>query len=787
MRILKIVLCLLVFANTTANFAQDFTADWTGHYSYLDIKDVTKSQEKLYVAATNAVFTYDFISREIHTISTINGLSGDDITTVLYIEDKSILLIGYDNGLIQVYDEIDNSVFSVVDILEKQTIPAASKKINQFYRFEDVVYISTGFGISVYDINQLEFGDTYYIGPNNTQINVNQTTVFNGFIHAASSQGMYKGELANPNLIDAAEWQSINANNWVGIQKVQDNLYAALSNNKIYEVVNSNFIEKTTIQGTVSDFKSVDNHLVITATNLVKVYSNDFSEVYSTIIDVSEYSNLNTALIANQDEVFIGTKAIVNSGNAGLGILKTSYFDQDVYEEIHPTGPLKNRFFQININGNHLWGTHGGHNAILNFEIGDYRRTGLSYFNSEEWDNIPYKTFNESVANPFFLTGIVINPFNINQVYVTSYNSGLIELTNREITNYFNQDNSTLSPFYSNFYLTSKAVFNEDGELWVMNGRVDQPLNIYSNNQWSSFSFQDVIPDPFDENGFFDTVFDDSGNFFLGTHRFGIIGLNKNGNNITFNHLSEEEEGMPSPSVKTLTIDNNGQLWLGTDKGLRIVYNTDQFVNGEAEVDNIVVLDDGIARELLFQQYITDIEVDGSNNKWVATLDTGLYYFSSDGQETIFHFTKDNSPLPTNDILDVDIDDVNGVVYIATDKGMVSYKSEASKPQVTLENAYVYPNPVRPNFNIISDKVKIRDLSENVNIKILDIEGNLVAEAETNTNSRFKGYNLEIDGGTALWNGKNLGGNIVASGVYLIMLNDLDTFETKVLKVMVVR
>jgi flagellar hook assembly protein FlgD len=99
----------------------------------------------------------------------------------------------------------------------------------------------------------------------------------------------------------------------------------------------------------------------------------------------------------------------------------------------------------------------------------------------------------------------------------------------------------------------------------------------------------------------------------------------------------------------------------------------------------------------------------------------------------------------------------------------------------------VYPNPVRPAFNITEDKVKIKDISENVNIKITDIEGNLVAEAQSRTNLRYRGFNLEIDGGTAYWNGKNLADNIVASGVYLVMLSDLDTFETRVLKIMVVR
>ena len=120
-------------------------------------------------------------------------------------------------------------------------------------------------------------------------------------------------------------------------------------------------------------------------------------------------------------------------------------------------------------------------------------------------------------------------------------------------------------------------------------------------------------------------------------------------------------------------------------------------------------------------------------------------------------------------------------------KDMVSFGSGGSKPQETLENAYAYPNPVRPNFNMVDEKIKIKDISENCNIKITDIEGNLVAEAQSSTNLRYRGYNLEIDGGTAYWNGKNLANNTVATGVYLVMLTDLDTQETNVLKLMVVR
>ena len=203
---------------------------------------------------------------------------------------------------------------------------------------------------------------------------------------------------------------------------------------------------------------------------------------------------------------------------------------------------------------------------------------------------------------------------------------------------------------------------------------------------------------------------------------------------------------------------------------------------------------------MLFQlsnQFITDIKVDGSDNKWVGTLDSGIFYFSPDGQNTIYHFTTENSPLPSNRINDISIDPNNGIVYIATIKGMLSFRAGGSKPEETLENAFVYPNPVRPEYDLlgfndlndINKGIKVSGLTERVNIKITDIEGNLVAEAQSNVNLRSSNsnYNFAIDGGTAIWNGKNLANQIVRSGVYLVMISDLDSFETKVLKVLIVR
>ncbi|AUC77727.1 ABC transporter substrate-binding protein [Olleya sp. Bg11-27] len=773
------------FLTIQVGSAQDFSDEWTGHFSYLNVKDVSQGSEKVFGASDNAVFVYDKNTNQIETLSTIHGLSGETISVIKYVEDSGLLFLGFENGLIQIYDEVNNSVLSVVDILEKPTIPQSDKKINHFNLVDDTVYISTDYGISVYNLDRLEFGDTYYIGASGSQIVISQTTIFDGFIYAATASGIKKGLLTNPNLIDYQEWIQVVAGNWIGIEAVGEQLFLSDSNKRMYEFVSNTPQLKATYAHFIEDMRIASNQLVVTTQREVYVYNPESFATVAQVINTVEFDvNYTCALIDESNTIYVGTKGNPVTGKTGFGILKTTVNDPAVITEVHPNGPLLNNFFKIKTLSGHIYGTHGGYDVSFDPYAISNQRAGVSHYFEDSWQNVSYDNILEITADPRSLSHISIDPLNANEAYISSSIGGLLKLENNVPAVFFNEDNSTLNPFFTNNHFVHASVFDSEGTFWVMNSRYDSPLNRYKGGQWASFSYLDVIDPAQDNKGFASIVVDANNTIFTGSYNFGIIGYNQSTD--SFNTIGEAE-GMPSDAVIALDIDRNGQLWMGTDKGLRIIYNTNDFIDGTPEIDDIIVLDDGDASELLFQQYITDIEVDGSNNKWIATLDTGLYYFSSDGQKTIFHFTKDNSPLPTNDVLDVDIDDVNGIIYIATDKGLVSFRSDASKPQSTLEDAFVYPNPVRPNFNILTDKVKIRDISENVNIKITDIEGNLVAEAESRTNSRFNGYNLEIDGGTALWNGKNLGGNIVASGVYLIMLNDLDTFETKVLKVMVIR
>ncbi len=765
--------------------AQDFSALWEGHFSYLNIKDVVQGNNKVYAASENAIFTYDIETLELNTISTINGLSGEFISTIHYSEDFEQLIIGYENGLIEIYFEQDNEVLSVVDILEKQTIPSSSKRINHFNEYNGLIYISTDFGISVYDLERLEFGDTFFIGNGGTQIIVKQTAVYGDNIFAAcmTSSGIRSASLSSDILIDYQEWTQIVSGNFLGIEALEDKLYTTSLNNRIYEINNNVLNELFTYTNTPLDLKASNNNLVVTTKSKVFVYDSTFNLLANPLVN-QDFNTEFTASVSTNEGIYIGTK--------DFGVLRTTFENPSEFIETHPDGPLKNNTFSIQVAFSNVWASYGEYDLFYNpYPL---NRRGFSHLNNNEWINTPF----EDIFGAISLNAISVNPLNVNQVFISSFFSGLLEVNEDIPTILHNQLNSGLESLILPTDLSyvdirvGPSVFDRNGLLWTVTSRIDKPLKSFNpgNNQWQSYSFTELIPNGFIDNlGYGEIVIDNDETKWIGSYEFGLIGFKENNGNPLIKNITEEDQGnLPSDYVKALALDNRNQLWIGTIRGLRVLFNTSNFftddnVNSEA----IIILEDGIPKELLEQQFISDIKVDGSNNKWIATIGAGLFYFSPNGQETIYHFTKDNSPLPSNNINDVSIDDGKGLVYIATDRGLLSFSSGSSSPQENLSNAYIYPNPVRPNFNTVDEKVKIKDISENVNIKITDIEGNLVAEAESRRNLRHKGYNLEIDGGTAYWNGKNLANNAVASGVYLVMLSDLDTFETRVLKLMIVR
>lgn len=760
----KSVLYFLLLLFVQMGFSQS-DLSWQGYFSYNEIKDVSEAASAVFAASENALFSKNTTTNLIKTTNTIDGLSGQTISSLYHSATFNKTLLGYENGLILVINQADGTILNVVDIINKQ-LPANLKKINHFMEFEGIAYVSCDFGIVQFNLATMLFGDTYFIGDNGAEIIVNQTTVFNGFIYAATNNGIRRAAIANGNLIDFNQWTTIAAGNWSGITTFGTDLYAVDSFGNVQKLsaTSSSFIGFTQLPQRSVDMRATTDYLIVTTLNSIYIYNNQMVLVRQINTNQIPESNLGfTCATIIGDAVFIGTKE--------NGLITTSLASAVTFENSTPIGPARNNIFSLQVTPNVLWAVYGDYTADYNpYPLDSY---GISKFNEKGWLNIPY----EEVLGAQSMTRITVNPSNENEVYVSSFFSGLLKIENDEPKILYNQTNSGLEsltfvgPDYVDIRINGIA-FDKSGNLWVTNSRIKNGLKVFkSNGQWQSYAMDGILDSP-NDNNFGTIAIDKNGTKWLSTSEDGVIAFTETNNKFKKITSGPDTGNLPISNVRVVAVDTRNQLWIGTTKGLRVLPNVSSFQSEEQMTANpIIILEDNLAQELLFEQFITDIAVDGANNKWIGTADSGLFLVSPNGQETKYHFTINNSPLPSNVINDVDINSATGEVFIATAKGMVSFKGVSTAANDDLSNAYVYPNPVRPEYQ---GTVKIAGLLDRANVKITDIGGNLV-------------YETTSEGGTIEWDTTAFGKYKVASGVYMIFISAQDGVETKVKKVMIIR
>tara|TARA_R110002072_G_scaffold22615_1_gene79250 strand:- start:69709 stop:72018 length:2310 start_codon:yes stop_codon:yes gene_type:complete len=762
---------VLLFTIISSAKAQNFEESWEGHFSYVSIKAISQGNDRVYAASENALFTYDLSTQEINTISSINGLAGEAITTIYYSENYDLLVIGYENGLIEVVTDGEDNVLSVVDILEKPTIPPDQKGINHFNEYDGNLYIATQFGISVYDLAALEFGDTYFIGDLGAQIDVLQTTVRPPHIFAVSpNDGVFRALVEDDNLIDYQNWTKLTSAGYKGIQTLQDEVYALNNGNIVFEVpISGAFIQRGGFGANVVDFKSAHNLLTITTTNSIQSYSNGFVlEANVSNSSIPEFDFELQAGYAFNDVLYLGTSS--------FGMLLVP-FGTNQATQVLPDGPVLNQSFAIDATPGLLWTVFGDFSVTFNPYPLSYR--GISNYREGSWTNLSYDELEDIVGKPINdLVDVTINPNNPEETYISSYQKGLLKINGQDPEILYDQTNTIMeippvgSPEAVGIRLYGSA-YDREGNLWVVQSRSNEGLiKVSPEGQFTTIDVSNIINGE-QEQAFTKLAISREGYVFFGTSTGGLIGYNPATG--AFNRIEEGvgNGDIPRNSVRSLAFDNQNRLWIGTTRGLRVLFNVGGFFEENANIDAqpIIILEDGVPQELLFELFITEIEVDGSNNKWISTATSGVFYLSSNGQETLLRFTKANSPLPSNNVQDIAIDSFTGTVYFATVNGLVAYKGTATAPRDNLENVYAFPNPVRPGF---TGNVTIDGLTADANVKITDIEGNLVFEQTS-------------EGGSVLWDTTAFGKYSVASGVYLVLITTEDNLETKVTKIMIVR
>lgn len=742
---------------------------WKGYFSYTEIKDLAQSATKFYAASENALFSKDLGTNIIRTTNTIDGLSSETISALYHSPATGKTIIGYENGLINVINA-DGSIVKVVDIINKQ-LPPNIKRVNHFMEYEGIVYISCDFGISQYELATLQFGDTYYIGTGPTEIVVKQTAVFNGFIYAATQDyGIKRADVNDPNLIDANQWTQVNSGNWAAIETFGTELVAVTATGQLNRYNGAAFAAFASLPEAPKDLRAAEGYLIATTASKTTLYN-------QTLGMVAQVFNYNIPDVSTQF-----TCATVIGQNLYIGTLQHGVFVTQVsspltFENITPDGPIKNNIFSLNTQTDNLWVTYGDYDFYYNPDPLLY--LGISKYAADGWTNLDYDDVHASGKDANDLVRMTFNPNNPNEFYVSSFHSGLLKFENEALTAQYDQTNSGLeslvapgAPQYVSVRIEQSA-YDRNGNLWMTNAKVEEGLKVLKpNGTWQGYDMTPIQEDFFADN-FGRMVIDKNGTKWIATYGSGVVAFNENAPQMHKKIMNGSEAGgLPSRDTRSLAIDKRNQLWIGTQRGLRVLSSVDRFNTDEQMTANPIIIPDGEDfAELLYEQTVMDIAVDGANNKWIGTADSGIFMVSPNGQETIHNFRTTNSPLPSNSINDIEINGKTGEVYIATQKGLVSFKGVNTDPSDNLANVIVYPNPVRPEY---SGTVKIANLMDNANIKIADIAGNLVYEAVS-------------EGGTIEWDTTAFGKYRVASGVYMIFISSEDGAETKVKKVMVIR
>jgi len=455
--------------------------NWNGHFSYYNSIDTSTGNGKIFTASENAIYIYSSQTDQLETLTTIDGLSGDFISNIHYSSIFNKLVIGYENGLIQIVDFTNDNVLTIYDIIEKATIPPNKKYINQITEFEDIIYIATDYGISLYNLNLLEFGDSLFIGDGGAQQEVNQVTISNNYLYATLPEfGGVRRVSLDLDIINYQNWEVVYPGDFNFILNLNEN-FIFTNENSVFYSQNNSYQEVIYLSQPINDIVINEEQVIVTTESRIFIYDTNFNLINSSVTSNVYNVSFNSSVVYNNN-VYVATSE--------KGLLKININNIQQYYTIVPDGPLYNNVFSISSLYGKLWTTFGDYTSTFNpYPLS---RKGISSLIDNNWNNTPYDSIAENAVN---LNNISIIPFNPNNVFVSSYHGGLLEFSEESLSLY-DESNSSLESLVSsdinyNSVRISSSVFDDSGTLWLMNSRIDRPLKSYNldTNQWSSYDF----------------------------------------------------------------------------------------------------------------------------------------------------------------------------------------------------------------------------------------------------------------------------------------------------------
>lgn len=736
---------------------------WRDHYSNRQGNIVAEAGQKICCATQRGLFFYNKADGSIDRLSNANGLSDIGISAMNYHESSKTLVVAYDNANIDLIR--NNQILNISDV-KRSTFITGSKRINHVIFNGQLAYLSCSFGIVVLDLEKLEIRSTFYPGEV-TFLNVNQSAIRNDSLFIASNTGVWASSLNNPSIVFFQGWQRltqftatnhshiINRNNEIFVNKKStiangDTVYRLLSNSKT--VIKNNI--------TLNALAQNSEKLILVATPLVTLINltnntEEYIFTFFTNLDpqfqdvISERNDPQQYWIADERQ----------------GMVSFKNFDVKLYK---PSGPFSNDAFYMTQNRDMVWVAAGNYDASY---TESFNRNGLFRFKENQWSSIVEADFDAFI--PFTdVVNAAIDPKNPNHGYLTSWGRGVAEINNDQIVQIFNQNNSSLSTINNGGTVRCGGVcFDQEGYVWVSNSSNSTPVSCRKpDGSWKAFTFSGAT-----NNRLCTQIYcDSSGQKWVLMPGTGILTFKNEGDVITEFKLLNDQVGSGRLNNNTplcIAEDLDGQIWVGTSKGVCVFYNPSSVFSNDIsasarDAQKIIIKTTGFNQFLLESEEVTCILVDGANRKWFGTKSGGIFLVSDDGTEQIHNFNMLNSPLPSNNILSLGMNQKTGELLVGTERGIVGYRSNATLGDNTFGKVYVFPNPVKETYN---GPVSITGLARDAEIRITDVAGNLV-------------YRTKAEGGQATWNGRKTDGNRPATGVYLVFCSNDDGSETFVTK-----
>ncbi len=712
---------------------------WKNHSNMKEVRKVAAFSEGYWCATSGGSFFADNNNEIRMTLTKSEGISSQALTAVA-VDGNGLVWLGASNGIINVYDSENESFIRILDIFKTDN---SRKGINEILIHGDTAFVSTEFGLSLIDVNSYQFIETVQKFGNFTTKSSILSVHVTDRIHVASESGAAIQKEGSTNLSNPESWttylsnEAIPADTVTTIAEYNDLLIIGTSEGLFfYDEAADSWNNYLSFNEAVFDLNIQGNSLYILL---------QFS--------LYEHNSLSTNVLLEGLGVQFRDMDFSN-GDIGIATNKELLiYSGGAHSFIGPNSPATNSFLDMAVdNDNVLWVGTGK----------DGRGVGVMSYDGENWELIDRNTTDEINTNDFHRVTTGAD----NSKYFLNFGDGYTKFDNG---NYVTYNNAT-SPLVGisgapNFVVIQDIDFDSRNNTWIFNrwSADDLPIiTITPEGDWHHFgnSILQLNEDAF----IIDGLVDQYDTKWFSVNFRGVYYFNNNG---TLENTSDDIWGNLSPNnyfngqdVTAMALDNRGEIWVGTTFGVYIIQEP-----GRPQSPTYPVFS-------LRLQSINCIAVDAVNQKWVGT-SQGVFVTTPDGSFFIRQYDSKNSPLPTDNVISITIDNKSGLVYMGTEFGLSTLQTEFAEPADTYDDLFVYPNPFIPSES--ADRVSIDGLIENSLIKILTVNGKLVSEFAS------------PGGRLAFWDGRDLDGNIVPSGIYIIVAYDENADNVATSKVAVIR